>query len=78
MRTRNSKAFDQAVEALGGVTATARILGRRPSQICQWRAKYGAFPAEIYWLVRAELTERGHRTPLEIFRFELAPRQEAG
>ena len=37
--------FDEIVGVLGGVKETARITGRTPAQVCQWRSRYnGQFP----------------------------------
>ena len=72
--------FNLIVAALGGTGEAAKKLGRRPSEICQWRTKYGRFPAEMYWTVQDALKplrrKRKDRVPLprelprELFRFD--------
>jgi len=64
--------FDVIVSALGGASATARLLGRKPSQISQWRARGGLFPAELYFVLREALADRGYRLPRNACRFEEA------
>ena len=60
--------FDEIVSALGGTNAAAKKLGRRPSQICQWRTLYGRFPAAL--LPRVQKALKKKRVPIEAFRFD--------
>ena len=69
--------FDQVVEVLGGTKAAAGLIGRRPPNICQWRQKYGAFPASFYFVVNELLAQRGCKASARVFRFEL-PRKVKG
>jgi hypothetical protein len=66
------KDFNEAVYVLGGTTQAARVIGRRPSQIGQWRSRFQAFPAELYLVVNHELGKRGFRAGLQLFTFEPA------
>ena len=68
---KNQSDFEFIVDALGGVFETARAIGRRPTQICQWRKRYGRFPAETYFIVQAALKRAGYKTcPRDAFRFD--------
>ena len=62
--------FDQIVAALGGTGAAAKQLGRRPSQICQWRTQYGKFPAELFFTIKRALKKRNLPCPRKAFRFD--------
>jgi hypothetical protein len=66
---KSIESIEQAVSLLGGTNETARLLGRRAPQISQWRARHGAFPAELYFLVEALLQERGASARPEVFTF---------
>lgn len=67
--------FEAVCEALGGVTAAAGLIGRRASNLCQWRAKYGAFPASLYFVVNSELAPHGCEASVAVFRFEKPQRR---
>jgi DNA-binding transcriptional regulator YdaS (Cro superfamily) len=72
--------YDQIVAALGGTGKAAKALGRRPSEICQWRSRDRRFPAEMYFTVQDALKplrrKKKNRVPLpaelprELFRFD--------
>jgi hypothetical protein len=64
------KDFDEAVLVLGGTMQAARMIGRRPPQIAQWRKRYGAFPAELYLVIDRVLRDRGFSAAPSLFRFE--------
>ena len=64
--------FDEAVAALGGTNKAARAIGKRPSQICQWRKRDRAFPADLYFVVSDALEVEGYAAPAGIFTFERA------
>ena len=67
----NPNLFDEIVDALGGTGAAAKAIGRRSSEICQWRAKDQRFPAEVFWDLQAALKKRRKkRAPREVFRFQ--------
>jgi hypothetical protein len=69
---REIKSFERAVLLLGGTTQAARVLGRRPPQIAQWRKRYGAFPAELYLVVDYQLRKQGFCAGPQLFTFEPA------
>lgn len=64
------RTFDDVVDALGGVKETARITKRSASLVCQWRTKFGAFPAEHYLSISKGLVAKGYGAPLHLFKFE--------
>jgi len=68
---KNINSFNDAVAALGGVKAVARLTGRGMPNVCQWRSRNGAFPASLYPVIKAALAERGYEVPIDIFTFEL-------
>ena len=62
--------FDDVIKALGGVTEAGRLIDRQAANICQWRAKYGRFPAGLYFRINAILAPRGCEASARVFRFE--------
>ena len=62
--------FDDVIKALGGVTEAGRLIDRQAANICQWRAKYGRFPAGLYFRINAVLSARGCEASAQVFRFE--------
>lgn len=70
----SSTEFDAIIDDLGGLKATARALGRSSAQICQWRARYGQFPADMYLVLLAALQRKRARAPMDralaVCRFE--------
>ena len=63
--------FDHVIEELGGVTEAGRLIGRTAANVCQWRAKYDAFPAALYFVVNDVLADRKCEASAKVFRFEL-------
>ena len=53
------KTFKAAIKVLGGTAAAARALKTRDTQICHWRVRKNAFPADLYFVVQAALEQRG-------------------
>lgn len=79
MATASKSSFELIIEALGGVSKTARAIDRSPSQICQWRQRYGQFPSEVYFIVRRALKRQGLNCPRGAFRFDdVRKRSKAG
>lgn len=70
--------FNRIVDDLGGVTQTARVTGRSPSQICQYRSRYGQFPAGLFFCLKEALTRSGHRCPRVAFRFDSKDKKANG
>jgi hypothetical protein len=62
--------FDKAVSVLGGTTQAAQAIGRRAPQIAQWRSRFGAFPASLYFVVDYQLRQRGFWAGPGMFTFE--------
>jgi hypothetical protein len=65
------KTFKAAIKVLGGTAAAARALKTRDTQICHWRVRKNAFPADLYFQVQAALEQRGYRAEATAFTFEL-------
>jgi hypothetical protein len=61
--------IDDLISRLGGPTAVARMVGRSPSAVCQWRDG-GAIPPELYFVLRAAAARAGFIAPAGLFRFE--------
>jgi hypothetical protein len=62
--------FDDVIKALGGVTEAGRLIDRQAANICQWRAKYGRFPAGLYFRINEVLAQHGCEASARVFRFE--------
>jgi hypothetical protein len=61
---------DSVIEALGGPTATAVIVGVRPSAICNWKTR-GSIPPDKFMLLERALADRGKGKPsTHLFGFE--------
>jgi hypothetical protein len=62
--------IDSVIEALGGSTATATIVGVRPSAISNWKAR-GGIPPDKFMLLQRALAARGRGKPAPgLFGFE--------
>jgi DNA-binding transcriptional regulator YdaS (Cro superfamily) len=62
---------DSIIEALGGSTATAAIVGVGPSAISNWKTR-GAIPPDKFMLLERVLAERGKGRPSpDLFGFEM-------
>ena len=70
--------FDHVIEELGGVTEAGRLIGRSAANVCQWRAKYDAFPASLYFVVNGLLASHGCEAAERVFRFELPRKRRHG
>jgi len=69
---RSVVTYETAIVALGGTAKAARALGKTQTQICKWRVKHGAFPADLYRKVQRELERRGYVAADRVFTFERA------
>ena len=65
------KTFKSAIKVLGGTAAAARALKTRDTQICHWRVRKNAFPADLYFVVQTALKQRGYRATRTAFDFVL-------
>jgi hypothetical protein len=62
---------DAVIDALGGLTATATIVGVRPSAISNWKTR-GGIPSDKFMLLQRALADRGKRKPSpNLFGFEM-------
>jgi hypothetical protein len=67
---------DSVIEALGGPTATATVVGVRPSAISNWKTR-GSIPSDKFMLLERALADRGKGKPSpDLFGFE-TPSEEA-
>jgi DNA-binding transcriptional regulator YdaS (Cro superfamily) len=57
MPTMKVSTASQAIDLLGGTTATARLLGVLPSAVSNWRRK--GFPERVHYRVARALEQRG-------------------
>jgi hypothetical protein len=72
MRRTRLTTFDGVVGAIGGMSALARLTGRRLTAVSNWRHKRGLFPAETYFVITAELARRGFSVERNLWGFEEA------
>jgi hypothetical protein len=56
----------EVIDALGGTAATARLTGRNPQHVSNWRAS-GRLPADTFLILQAELREREKQAPPAIW-----------
>jgi hypothetical protein len=63
----------QVIDACGGTCQTARLTGRQPPAVCNWRER--GFPPETYLLFNHPehglLTVRGHHAPARLWKMPL-------
>jgi hypothetical protein len=64
--------FGEVVTALGGVTAVARLTGRTPSAVCNWRRTTGKFPPALYRKIGEPLKKKGYCADMSVWGFEAA------
>lgn len=64
------------IDALGGPTRTARLVGRSPNAVWNWRER--GFPPETYLVCQRLLSERGLRAPARLWRMAEPPKLENG
>ena len=57
----------QVIEALGGPTATGRIVGKSPQSANNWRLA-NRFPAKTYPALNQALAELGYTAPSSLWR----------
>jgi len=69
---RPVRTYKSAIKVLGGTAEAARALKTTPTQICQWRTRKGAFPADLFFVVQGELKRRGYKAEPQAFTFVLA------
>jgi hypothetical protein len=63
----------EVIDALGGTAKCARLLGRPPQVISNWRRSPN-FPPEMYLALTAILAGRGKTAPASLWRMESPPR----
>jgi hypothetical protein len=56
----------EAIEILGGPTATARMVGRSPQSAVNWRAA-NRFPANTILILKDELAKRKAEAPSSLW-----------
>lgn len=56
----------EVIDALGGPTATGRLVGRSPQSVVNWRAS-GKLPADTFLILQAELRDREILAPPSIW-----------
>jgi hypothetical protein len=62
--------FDAVVDALGGMTALARLTGRSRTAVSNWRCQRHCFPARTYFVITTELERRGFSADRSLWQFE--------
>ena len=67
---RKLTTFDEVADALGGMTALARLTGRKLTAVSNWRCQSGRFPTRTYWVIEKALNVRGLSAELDLFGFE--------
>lgn len=60
--SKNLGTSSEVIDALGGTSATARLTGRKPQHVTNWRAS-GRLPADTFLIVKKELKAIGHDAP---------------
>ena len=68
--------FDEVADALGGLTALARLTGRKLTAVSNWRCQTGRFPSRIYPVIEGALNEQGLSAEYSLFGFELPKRRK--
>lgn len=58
---------EAVVRALGGPTKVARLTGRSPQQVWNWKKKEGRFPGAFFLLMTHELAAIGKRAPASLW-----------
>ena len=59
------------IDALDGTTAVARIAGRKPQHVTNWRAS-GRFPPNTYLVITEALREKGKSAPASLWGMKTA------
>lgn len=69
---------DDVIGALGGPTATGRLVSRSAQAVNHWRVKnLGKFPAWTFMVLQAELKRKGFSAPLTLWGMEVPQRRSA-
>lgn len=63
---------DEAIEAIGGTSAAAKLLGTVPGTVSNWRTA-DRIPAEYFLIFSAEFGSRGLEFNPDIFGFKREP-----
>jgi hypothetical protein len=71
-KLRSVTTYKTAIKVLGGTAEAARALKTTPPQICKWRERHGAFPADQFYVVQKALELRGYRAEPKAFTFVTA------
>jgi hypothetical protein len=61
--------IDGVIAALGGTSATARIVNRTAGAVSNWKRR-NRLPAELFYVIRSAVRERGQDAPPELFGIE--------
>jgi hypothetical protein len=75
MAARLLKTAEDVIAALGGATATARLTGRKPQHVWNWK-NTGRLPADTFLIVSEELKSSGKSAPPALW--GIAEPQSAG
>lgn len=67
---RKLTTFDEVADALGGLTALARLTGRKLTAVSNWRCQSGRFPARTYLVIEGALNARGLSAECSLFGLE--------
>jgi hypothetical protein len=70
---RKLTTFDEVIDAIGGLTAVARLTNRSLTAASNWRCQLGRFPARTYFVIEATLNKRGLSAAPDLFGFERPP-----
>lgn len=62
--------FDQVADALGGLTALARLTERKLTAVSNWRCQHRRFPTRVYLVIEAALNKRGMSAEPSLFGLE--------
>jgi hypothetical protein len=63
--------FDEVAAALGGMSALARLTGRKLTAVSNWRCQNGGrFPTRTYFVIEQALNARGLSAECRLFAFE--------
>jgi hypothetical protein len=61
--------FEDVIDVLGGVVATAKLTQRSASAVCNWRNAGAVFPASQYKRLHKALRKRGYIPDDRLFTF---------
>lgn len=60
----------KAIDALGGNSAVAELLGTNSKAVANWRS-FGRFPAHSYIVLRGALSRRKYAAPVSLWKMTL-------